>query len=166
MVRSMLYATDLGVYTPLVLQHALAMAKAFMADLYVIHVVEPMGPLAQSVLRSHLDEATLATLQRQGVATVMESIEDRVFGALRAELGEGHPDLALFSAVRVRQGDPWEVILEQARELNVGLVVLGSHGQGGRNEVPLGRTAARVLQLSPVPVYLVPLLQHDGRRRG
>jgi nucleotide-binding universal stress UspA family protein len=166
MVRSMLYATDLGVYAPLVLQHALAMAKAFMADLYVIHVVEPMGSLAQSVLRRHLDEAALASLQRQSLPAVMESIEDSVFGALRAELGEGHPDLALVSAVRVRQGDPWEVSLEQARELNVGLVVLGSHGHGGCSELPLGRTAARVLQLSPVPVYLVPLLKPDGRGRG
>ncbi|NES11466.1 universal stress protein, partial [Pseudomonas laurentiana] len=31
---------------------------------------------------------------------------------------------------------------------------------------PLGRTAARVLQLSPVPVYMVPLAQHLGRRKG
>ncbi len=44
MVRSMLYATDLGLYAPYVTQHALALARTFDAELYVIHVVEPMGP--------------------------------------------------------------------------------------------------------------------------
>lgn len=41
MIRSMLYATDLGIYAPYVLQHALALARTFNAELYVIHVVEP-----------------------------------------------------------------------------------------------------------------------------
>ena len=43
MIRSMLYATDLGLYAPYVMQHALALARTFKADLYVIHVVEPIG---------------------------------------------------------------------------------------------------------------------------
>ena len=35
MIHSMLYATDLGLYAPLVMQHALALARTFNADLYV-----------------------------------------------------------------------------------------------------------------------------------
>jgi nucleotide-binding universal stress UspA family protein len=166
MIRSMLYATDLGVYAPLVLQHALSMARTFQADLYVIHAVEPMGPLAHSVLQSYLDEAALDALQQRGLDTVLETIEDNVFGTLREALGEGQADLALISAVRVRQGDPSEVILGQARELAVELVILGSHSRESINDMPLGRTAARVLQLSAVPVYLVPMAQQMARRRS
>ncbi|MGH8436364.1 MAG: universal stress protein, partial [Pseudomonas sp.] len=36
MVHSILYATDLGLYAPYVLQHALALARAFQAELYVV----------------------------------------------------------------------------------------------------------------------------------
>ncbi|MNP86187.1 Universal stress protein family protein [compost metagenome] len=54
------------------------------------------------------------------------------------------------------------MILQQAEKLSVDLLILGSHSHGAGGETPLGRTAARVLQLSKVPVYLVPLLQ---RRR-
>ena len=164
MIRTMLYATDLGVYAPLVMQHALVMARTFEAELYVIHAVEPMGQFAESLLQSYLDERTLDQLHSQGVNTVMANIEQRVLANFRDELGE-EADLALIKAVRVRQGDPATVILEQAQRLDADLLIFGSHCQGAGAEVPLGRTAVRLLQLSPVPVYMVPLAQHLGRRK-
>lgn len=164
MIRSMLYATDLGVYAPFVMQHALVLARTFGAELYVIHAVEPMGQFAESLLQSYLDERTLDQLHSQGVSAVMANIEQRVLANFRDELGE-EADLALIKAVRVRQGDPASVILEQAQRLDVDLLIFGSHCQGAGAEVPLGRTAVRLLQLSPVPVYMVPLAQHLGRRK-
>ena len=165
MIHSMLYATDLGVYAPFVMQHALALARTFNAELYVIHAVEPMGQFAESLLQSYLDEQTLDELHSEGVNTVMANIEQRVLENFRDELGE-EADLALIRAVRVRQGDPAQVIIEQAKRLSVDLLIFGSHSQGAGVDVPIGRTAARLLQLSPVPVYMVPLAQHLGRRKG
>jgi nucleotide-binding universal stress UspA family protein len=164
MIRSMLYATDLGLYAPYVLQHALALARTFNAELYVIHVVEPMGLFAESVLQSYLDEDVLKELRTQGVSTVMEGIEQRVLDGFRDELGEGNQDLQLIRTVQVIQGDPSNVILEQAKQMGVDLLVVGSHSHGTEGDTPLGRTAAKVLQLSEVPVYMVPMLQH--RRHG
>ncbi|MBH3425055.1 MULTISPECIES: universal stress protein [Pseudomonas] len=163
MIRSMLYASDLGVYAPYVMQHALAMARTFKADLHVIHVVEPIGLLADSVLQTYLDEPALSEWQAQGLTTVMASIEQRVLDSLREELADGEQDLQTIRSVRVIQGDPAQVILDQAQKLSVDLLIVGSHSQGAGILTPLGRTAARVLQLSRVPVYLVPLLQ---RRRS
>ena len=163
MIRSMLFATDLGLYAPYVMQHALALARTFKADLYVIHVVEPIGLFAESVLQSYLDEAALSEWQSKGLSTVMATIEQRVLDSFREEWGEGEQDLHWIRSVKVIQGDPCEVILDQLRKLSVDLLVVGSHSQATGVAVPLGRTAARVLQLSPVPVYLVPSLQ---RRRS
>ena len=162
MIRSMLYATDLGLYAPFVMQHALALARTFKAELCVVHAVEPMGLFAESVLQSYLDEQALNEFHSQGLNTVMFNIEQRVLDSLREELGEGQQDLEVIQSVRVFQGDPSQVILQQAEKLSVDLLILGSHSHGAGGETPLGRTAARVLQLSKVPVYLVPLLQ---RRR-
>jgi nucleotide-binding universal stress UspA family protein len=160
MIRSMLYATDLGLYAPYVLQHALALARTFNAELYVIHVVEPMGLFAESVLQSYLGEDVLKALHSEGINNVIDGIEQRVLEGFRDELGEGHKDLALIRTVRVVQGDPSNVILEQAQKLAVDLVVVGSHSHGAQGDTPIGRTAARVLQLSVVPVYMVPMLQN------
>ena len=163
MIRSMLFATDLGLYAPYVMQHALALARTFKAELYVIHVVEPIGLFAESVLQSYLDETALSEWQSKGLSTVMATIEQRVLDSFREEWGEGEQDLQWIRSVKVIQGDPCEVILDQLRKLSVDLLIVGSHSQATGVAVPLGRTAARVLQLSPVPVYLVPSLQ---RRRS
>lgn len=166
MIRSMLYASDLGPYAPFVLQHALSLARAFKADLYVIHAVEPMSRFAESVLQSYLDPSTLDDLHHEGVTTVMATIEQKVLDSFIDELEEPQ-DLALISAVRVRQGDPAQVILDQVARLHVDLLIIGSHGEGCSPDIPMGRTAARVLQLSGVPVYLVPLGQTlSGRAPG
>lgn len=124
MIRSMLYATDLGLYAPYVMQHALALARTFKADLYVIHVVEPIGLFAESVLQSYLDEKALNEWQSQGLTTVMATIEQRVLDSFREELGEGEQDLKLIRSVRVIQGDPCEVILDQLRKLSVDLLIV------------------------------------------
>ncbi|EJT83609.1 Universal stress protein [Pseudomonas putida S11] len=87
------------------MQHALALARTFGAELYVIHAVEPMGQFAESLLQSYLDEQTLDQLHSQGVNTVMANIEQRVLENFRDELGE-EADLAVIKAVRVRQGRP------------------------------------------------------------
>ncbi|MGZ0783910.1 universal stress protein [Pseudomonas sp. TKO26] len=164
MIRSMLYATDLGLYAPFVMQHALELARTFNADLHVVHAVEPMGLFAESVLQSYLDEQSLNEFHRQGLSTVMANIEQRVLDSFREELGEGLHDLSLIQSVRVLQGDPSQVILEQAAKLSVDLLIVGSHSHGVGAQTPLGRTASRVLQLSKAPVYLVPLVQR--RRQG
>jgi nucleotide-binding universal stress UspA family protein len=65
----------------------------------------------------------------------------------------------LIRAVRVRQGDPAQVILDQVQRLGVDLLVFGSHAQRVEGDVPVGRTAARLVQLSPVPVYMAPLMR-------
>jgi nucleotide-binding universal stress UspA family protein len=160
MIRSMLYATDLGLYAPYVLQHALALARTFKAELHVIHVVEPMGLFAESVLQSYLAEDVLRELHSEGVNTVIEGIEARVLDSFREELGEDNRDLELIHSMRVVQGDPSNVILKQAGLLGVDLLVVGSHSHGAQGDTPIGRTAARVLQLSEVPVYMVPMLQN------
>jgi nucleotide-binding universal stress UspA family protein len=160
MLSSILYATDLGLYAPYVLQHALALAKAFQSDLYVVHAVEPMGLFAESVLQTYLDEKTLQELRSKGLTTVMASIEQRVLEGFRDEMGEAQQDMQIVRSVRVVQGDPAQVILDEARKLGVDLLVVGSHSHGAAHDIPLGRTAARLLQLSETPVYLVPMLQH------
>lgn len=163
MFRSILYATDLGLYAPYVLQHAMTLARSYRAELYVVHAVEPMGLFAESVLQTYLDDKTMEELRSKGLSTVMASIEQRVLEGFRDELGELQQDTEVIRNVRVAQGDPARVILEEARKLGVDLLVVGSHSHGGSQDTALGRTALRVLQLAEIPVYLVPMLQHRSR---
>jgi nucleotide-binding universal stress UspA family protein len=159
-IRSILYATDLGLYSSYVLQHALALTRAFDAKLHVIHAVEPFGLFADSVMQSYLDDETLQQLHEKGLATVMENIKQRVYEGFRDDLGDAHDDLQLIRSVNVVQGDPLQVVLDESWRLRVDLLVIGSHSHGTSLKSPLGRTATQLIQLSEVPVHLIPMLQH------
>ena len=94
---------------------------------------------------------------------MLSNIELRVLESLREELAGWEQELALIRSVKVIQGEPSHVILEQSQKLSVDLLILGSHAQPSGGESHLGRTAARVIELAKIPVYLVPLMQ---RRRS
>jgi universal stress protein A len=57
-------------------------------------------------------------------------------------------------APTVRLGTPWRLILELSDELDVDLIVLGSHGYHVLDRI-LGTTASRVANLARLHVYVV-----------
>jgi nucleotide-binding universal stress UspA family protein len=66
---------------------------------------------------------------------------------------------------RVETGDPFAVIIEQAREQNADLVVLGEPGKKGLKELFVGTTAERVIRHSDRPVLIVKQKASDTYRR-
>lgn len=164
MIRSILYATDLGLFAPYVLQHAYCLACSLEADLHVIHVVEPLGLFAQSVLQTYLDENDLHDLRHGGVEKVMETIEKQVRERFGDELGELEEETSRIMSLKVVQGEPTELILNHAHDLSSDLLVIGSYSHSAEMPCPiLGRTATTLLQKSEIPIYLVPIQHHQRR---
>jgi nucleotide-binding universal stress UspA family protein len=52
-------------------------------------------------------------------------------------------------------GDPAEQILQVARDLNVGLIVMTTHGRGALGRWAFGSVADAVTRTAPVPVFIV-----------
>ncbi len=46
-------------------------------------------------------------------------------------------------------------IVKVAEELDVSLIIIGSHGRKGIQKLTLGSVAEKVLKLSPLPVLIV-----------
>jgi nucleotide-binding universal stress UspA family protein len=55
----------------------------------------------------------------------------------------------------LRLGNPYEEIVDAAKELAADLIVIGSHGRTGLGRFLLGSTAERVVQYAPCPVLVV-----------
>ena len=53
------------------------------------------------------------------------------------------------------RGIAWEEIIETAKRLDVGLIVMGTHGRRGLPRAILGSVAEKVVRLSPVPVLTI-----------
>ena len=80
------------------------------------------------------------------------ALEDQAH-AEAAELLDGH---RLDWSFSVRLGRPAEVVLNFLNEATVELIVVGSRGQGLAGRSALGSTATHLVNLSPVPVLVVP----------
>jgi len=163
-IRKILYASDLGLFGPYILQHVISIAEQHQAQVLVVHAVSPMGVFADSVLETYIPEELKHELRDHGLAEVMQTIRDQVIEAFEDELNEGHrEDRQYISDVRVIQGFAADVVLSQAKECEVDLIVVGGHSAEADHPMMLGSVANKILQLSEVPVYLVPIMGPMGR---
>lgn len=158
MVRKILYATDLGMYGPFLLEHVNELAKNYNAKVVVVHAIEPLSPFADAVLEAFVPESDKDKLKTQGLESVLDTIRLRVMSAFEDDFIDFSGDRGWLEDVLVVAGKAPDVILDQAREQAADLIVIGSHGSGSQCNVctSIGSVASKVLQLSEIPVYLVP----------
>lgn len=62
---------------------------------------------------------------------------------------------------RLEVGKPHQVILEVARQEQVGMIVMATHGRTGAALWLLGGVAHKIVQCAPCPVLLVPIREQD-----
>jgi universal stress protein A len=126
--------------------------------------------------RQALRWASAIARYRDGELTVLSVVEPLLAQAARIRLGvdlaraEAEPALREFVEAtfpeRVRQashvqmevtvGDPSEAILQTARRLKAGLIVMGTHGLGGFRKLLLGSTTEQVVRRTEWPLLAVP----------
>jgi nucleotide-binding universal stress UspA family protein len=154
-IHTILYATDLEPHAPGVLGYAVALAQRYDAKIILLHVVEPLGPTARSLVRNVLPPEQLEDLHAQGLARLHKQICDRLEQFRVKQLESA--DTEIVSEVRVVEGPPAETIMEQADDVGASLIVMGTHGRAGMGELMLGSVAHKLMQQSKLPVFLVPL---------
>ena len=135
-IEHILVPTDFGEASARALDAAATMAKAFDAKLTLLHVWElPIYPYMDFMLNT----------------AIISEIEDAATKGLARALQELKQDIPGAQS-KLKTGAPWQAILEVARELDVDLIVMGTHGRQGLSRVTLGSVAEKVVRLSPVPV--------------
>lgn len=156
MIKNILLAADLGVFTPCLLQHASELANQHSAKLIVVHAVEPLGTLGHALLNAYLKPETTRLMTTTGLDAMMNEVKVQVIDALTEEHIGGSVDLLQLGEVIVRSGMPVDVILSVAEESKADLIILGSHSPDMGNPSHLGTVAQKVLNGAKVPVYVVP----------
>lgn len=162
MIKKIVFATDLGVLGPYVLCHALELSKQFGAKVDIIHVIEPMGIFAESILDIFLPPEDLDHLRKKGVYDVMKTIKERISDTMASEFA-GDDDESFLGEINVVRGQPAEAILEYVDDHHIDMIVMGTHGEHGEVIGGLGSVASKVLQRSSVPVLMVPLARVNSQ---
>lgn len=116
------------------------------SELRIVHVIEPIfvKPLSgyPSDLIQNLNEERL----RAGKSLVLS-----IGTIIRSKL----PSIAMKE--EVVEGHPKDVLINNAREWQADLIVLGSHGRSGIGQFFLGSTSMSVLSAAPCSVMVVKL---------
>lgn len=135
-------ATDLSHRCDRALDRALLVARAWQAELTVIHALAP--PETMTLFGSLRD---LPSWRRP--PDPVRKARDRIYRDLVRE--DPHVDIA----VHVETGSPAEVVLEAARESHAELIVTGVARDELLARMFLGDTVDRLIRKSPVPVLIV-----------
>jgi len=154
-ISTILYTSDLGKQTRPVIRHALAMAKQYNAKIIMMHVVEPIGETAKSVISSYLDKEITDEMQKEGMKALLGTMKKRLKAFYKEEC-EGASESSLVKEVLVVTGKPSEEILRIAEDEKANMIVMGKSTRKVRGIRVMGSTARRVSRMSNVPVLVVP----------
>jgi universal stress protein A len=140
--KNILFATDFSQASQSALEYASSLARDAGATLYIVHVghfpVSSIDGAALSVtprsIAPQLDDWQKA---RQQLSTIVPTLRDVRF--------EHH----------YLEGSPADEIVDFARRQNIDLIVMGTHGRTGFNQVAMGSVAEAVVRRASCPVLTV-----------
>jgi nucleotide-binding universal stress UspA family protein len=124
---------------PKVLDAAIALAKDHGGKVYVARAM--MVPISIPTAVWTLQGEDFSQFLVEHGNKELQTTAERIPAELRGEL-------------LTRLGQPADVLVGLAEELDADVVVIGSHGYGGIDRV-LGTTAAKVVNRAPCSVYVV-----------
>lgn len=132
------------------LRYARSFAEAYGSELHILHVVDEacqywmaMGPNSVPIGPPPQDFISAATTELDKF--VAEHLADAGFSVVS----------------RVLMGRPFLEIIRYAKDKQINLIVLGTHGRSGLKHVLLGSVAERVVRKSPCPVLTIRHPDHD-----
>lgn len=125
------------------IDHGLEIAQKFGSSLTVLRVVAPPSPIVMEgvVVTYPVDEARAQALE--------------VVGKQCHELTERAKKLGVTINCRMVEHDqPWKAICEAAKDDNIDLIIMASHGRRGVSALMLGSETQKVLTHSTTPVLV------------
>ena len=137
-LQRILLATDGSEGSGEATRYGLGLAKQTGASVRAIYVVDTHRAFSLGI---HRDDA-VGELRDDGqrALAALDDLARRAGIEIDTELGDGHPG---------------EAIVREADRSGAGLIVVGSHGQGGLADVLLGSTSQYVIHHAGVPVCVV-----------
>lgn len=157
-MKQLLAAVDLSAATTAVIDQAAKLSKALDTKLWVLHV-------ATDEAQAMAYEATQFTDYTPGF-TAMPGDVQLARDISAEEIKREHSELLNISAGLRNQGveaqaillkgQPADLILKKAEELNADIIILGSHNHGLLHKALLGSVSETVVRQAPCNVLMVP----------
>jgi universal stress protein A len=135
-LKQILVPVDFSAFSEKALKYAARFAEQFGSTVTVVHVIQPVVYPADFGYPPTVVDTLDESVRRQ--------IEERL------KLLASRSSLPARTLIRV--GQPYLEITAAAKELDVDLIIITTHGHTGLKHVLLGSTAERVVRHAPCPV--------------
>jgi nucleotide-binding universal stress UspA family protein len=143
--KNVLFCTDFSANAQAALPHAIDLAKKYGAALHVVHVYQEPEHVAEFEISSNIQMDWIRVAHLLG--TEKENKLKKICEEITKEMGSCLP--------KMLRGKPHTQILRYARESGIDLIVMGSHGLSGLEQVLFGSTADRVMRESSCDVLII-----------
>jgi nucleotide-binding universal stress UspA family protein len=148
-LHQVLVPTDFSQCSKHALDYGVALSDRFGARLHLLHVVQDLALFIPDMV-----------MVAPPVAPSVTELKQAATGAFDRLIADNGLDPA--KLVReVREGAPFYEILEYAKEADIDLIVMGTHGHTGLAHVLLGSVTAKIVRQAPCPVLTVRHPEHD-----
>lgn len=138
-MKKILVPVDFSDYSKHALKYAIEFAKHFNAELILISVIEPMIYPADFSMGQVAIPATDQNLSERVEEELKNLDEKEIAGKVKSKR-------------IIKSGKPFFEINETAREEDVDLVIIATHGHTGVEHLLFGSTAEKVVRKAPCPV--------------
>jgi nucleotide-binding universal stress UspA family protein len=146
-IRNILVPVDFSDCSKKALQYAVAFARQFNAALTLLYVAPTYylnGEFAGGIDLARLEKELREAGEQQLADWVVREVDEFVT-----------------TKTVVRLGRPAEAIADAARQLEVDLIILSTHGRSGLKHVFLGSVAENVVRHAPCPILVVREHEHE-----
>lgn len=138
-LRNVLFATDFSATSDAALPYAVSIARHFRSSLLVAHVVNSEG---------------YGLMAPDAMASVLSGVKEAAALRITELLRSAYSEEVRYQAV-VEEGAIVDTLLEMVRQKAIDLIVLGTHGRRGLDQLLLGSVAEKVFRLATCPVLTV-----------
>jgi nucleotide-binding universal stress UspA family protein len=148
-LKRILFPTDFSGASERAREYALVLAERFEAELHLLHVihdwVERMPEFGMGL--------SVPAYAEQGPAR-RRALEESAIRQLTALTPSGWSEQHRVT-IAIKEGQPFVEIVKYAREHEIDMIVIGTHGRGAVAHALLGSVAERVVRKAPCPVLTV-----------
>jgi len=145
-IQKILFATDFSENSRWALKYALSFAEKYAAKLFILHVIQqPSYPLG---MYAEISFDAMDKFSRN-----LSEVTEKEMKELCEQDLRGFKN---FEAM-ILTGTPFLEILRTAKDKEVDLIVVGTHGRTGLDHVLFGSTAEKVVRRASCPVVSVRL---------
>ncbi|RPJ01136.1 MAG: universal stress protein [Deltaproteobacteria bacterium] len=145
-LNNILFCTDFSENAKTALPFAIDLTQKYDAILHIVHVLLDPGHIAEFEISSEMKMDWIRVAHSVGAEA-----EKKLTAFCSEEIGQKLKSCHS----RLLRGKPHFEILRYARENDIDLIVMASHGLSGWEHALFGSTAEKVLRESPCPVLVV-----------